>query len=102
MKNMTVPEFLAQSDAVRHEQLVIDVRELDEWEDGFIPTAHHIPLGELAHVVEKKFPNKQADIVVYCASGGRSRRAVQAMELLGYTHAKNLDGGYFVYQMYTR
>ena len=81
--------------------LVIDVRRLDEWKDGHISGAVHIPMEEIAERIEAEVPEKSQEVIVYCASGNRSRRVVEALHAAGYLHAYNLDGGFFVYQMHT-
>jgi rhodanese-related sulfurtransferase len=71
--------------------LIIDVRELDEWREGHIPGALHIPLGSLsAHVNEI---DRNSEVIVVCRSGARSGRAVAALMQSGYTQVANLSGG---------
>ncbi len=81
--------------------LVVDVRQPDEWEEGHIPDAMHIPMGEIADTIEATVPEKSQEFIIYCASGGRSRRVVEALHAAGYLNAYNLEGGFFVYQMHT-
>src|ERR1700733_771584 len=63
----------------------LDVREPDEYEQGAIPHAVHLPRGNLEFSVEGKLPDKSGPIVVYCAGGGRSAFAAKTMQDLGYT-----------------
>ncbi|WP_420453042.1 molybdopterin-synthase adenylyltransferase MoeB [Ilumatobacter sp.] len=74
--------------------LVLDVREPDEYAEGALPGAVHIPRGHLEAQVEGKLLDKEAPVVVYCAGGVRSAFAVQTMEELGYTGAVSMDGGF--------
>ena len=74
--------------------LVLDVREPDEYQEGAIPGAVHIPRGHLEAQVEGKLLDKGAPVVVYCAGGVRSAFAVQTMQDLGYTGAVSMDGGF--------
>jgi rhodanese-related sulfurtransferase/molybdopterin-guanine dinucleotide biosynthesis protein A len=67
---ITVGELQALGDAVR----VIDVRELDEWEQGHIPWAVHVPLGTVPEHLER-FDGVPTYVV--CRSGGRSGRACE-------------------------
>ena len=67
---ITVGELLALGDAVR----VIDVREPDEWADGHIPWAVHVPLGTVPDSLDR-FDG--APTYVICKSGGRSGRACE-------------------------
>ena len=74
--------------------LILDVREPDEYEEGALPGAVHIPRGHLEAQVEGRLLDKDAPVVVYCAGGVRSAFAVQTMEELGYTNALSMDGGF--------
>ncbi|MGZ4282283.1 MAG: molybdopterin-synthase adenylyltransferase MoeB [Gaiellaceae bacterium] len=74
--------------------LFIDVRERDEWEEGHIPGAVHVPRGYLEQRVEQLAPEHEQPIVVYCAGGTRSAFATKTMQELGYTNVVNLAGGF--------
>ena len=74
--------------------LILDVREPDEYEEGAIPGAIHIPRGHLEAQVEGKLTDKTAPVVVYCAGCVRSAFAVKTMNELGYTDAESMDGGF--------
>jgi len=70
--------------------LLLDVRNLDEWEVGHAPAAHLMPLGEL-QARHTELPTDRR-IVVICRSGGRSGQATVALNGAGYD-AVNLAGG---------
>ena len=72
----------------------LDVREPDEYEQGAIPHAVHLPRGNLEFSVEGKLPDKSDPIVVYCAGGVRSAFAAKTMQDLGYTDVQSLVGGF--------
>ena len=72
----------------------LDVREPDEYEQGAIPGAVHLPRGHLEFQVEGKLPDKTRPVVVYCAAGVRSAFAAKTMGDLGYTDAQSLIGGF--------
>ena len=74
--------------------LVLDVREPDEYEQGAIPGALHIPRGHLEGQVEGKIPDKSQPIIVHCASGFRSAFAAKTLQDLGYGDVVNLAGGF--------
>jgi molybdopterin/thiamine biosynthesis adenylyltransferase/rhodanese-related sulfurtransferase len=74
--------------------LFLDVRELDEWQEGHLPGAFHIPRGNLESRIEALVPDKQHEIVVYCASGARSAFAAKSLEELGYTNVSSMSGGF--------
>lgn len=76
---------------------LIDVRELDEWNQGHISHAIHIPLGILTENIEASVPDKSSLLVLHCASGRRSGLGVDALQKMGYTKVKNLLGGYNEY-----
>ena len=50
----------------------IDVREDDEWQEGHIPGAIHVPRGHLESRIEAAVPDKSTPLIVYCAVGNRS------------------------------
>lgn len=70
---------------------VLDVREPEEWDDGHIAEAVHIPLGELATRAGELPANKP--IYTVCRSGVRSITAIEILEAAGYAGAKSLAGG---------
>lgn len=88
-----VPEMSAKEAFTRSaggEAVIVDVRELDEWEAGHIPGALHIPLGEL----EARWPELRASgsVIAVCGSGSRSGIATHALRSVGID-AANLSGG---------
>jgi molybdopterin/thiamine biosynthesis adenylyltransferase/rhodanese-related sulfurtransferase len=74
--------------------VLIDVREKDEWMEGFIPGAQWIPRGFLEQRIEDKVPEKDAAVVLYCAGGTRSALAARSLTELGYTNVASLEGGF--------
>ena len=72
----------------------LDVREPDEYEQGALPNAVHLPRGHLEFQVEGKLPDKSGTVVVYCASGVRSVFAAKTMSELGYTDVASMSGGF--------
>ena len=74
--------------------VVLDVREPDEYEQGALPDAVHIPRGTLETSVEGRIPDKSSHVVVYCAGGTRSAFAAQTMQELGYTDVASVIGGF--------
>ncbi len=73
---------------------VLDVREADEYEQGALPAAIHIPRGFLESQVEGKLPDHDAHVVVYCAGGTRSAFAADTLTQLGYTDVVSMAGGF--------
>jgi sulfur-carrier protein adenylyltransferase/sulfurtransferase len=74
--------------------LFLDVRERDEWEEGHIPGALHIPRGTLESRVESAVPGHERPLVVYCAGGSRSAFAAKTLDELGYGDVRSLAGGF--------
>jgi molybdopterin/thiamine biosynthesis adenylyltransferase/rhodanese-related sulfurtransferase len=72
----------------------IDVRELDEWTEGHIPGARHVPRGYLESRIETAVPDKATPLVVYCAAGNRSAFAAKTLNELGYESVHSLAGGF--------
>jgi molybdopterin/thiamine biosynthesis adenylyltransferase len=73
---------------------LVDVREREEWDEGHIPGAVHVPRGNLESRIENAVPDKSRQVVVYCASGNRSAFAAKTLEELGYEHVVSLAGGF--------
>src|SRR5512144_13322 len=78
--------------------LLVDVRERDEWEQGRIPGAVHVPRGSLESRIENVAPDRSRPVLLYCAVGNRSAFAAQTLTALGYEHAISLAGGYTDWQ----
>src|SRR3954464_3972717 len=74
--------------------VVLDVREPDEYEQGALPGAVHIPRGHLESQVENKVPDHDAPVVVYCAGGVRSAFAADTLAQLGYSNVVSMAGGF--------
>src|SRR5215470_10378136 len=74
--------------------LWIDVREQDEWQEGHLPGAIHIPRGNLESRIEAAAPDRAQNLVVYCASGNRSAFAAKTLAELGYESTHSLEGGF--------
>ncbi len=74
--------------------VLVDVREKDEQERGVIPEAKLIPRGFLELKIEDAVPDRNREIVAYCAGGTRSALAAQSLMELGYKKVHSLVGGY--------
>lgn len=72
--------------------VVVDVRELYEYEEFNIDSIH-IPLAELMGRLDEIPAAKEEEVVVICRSGGRSSQAQLLLRSLGYTDVVNLTGG---------
>ena len=70
---------------------LLDVREPWEYQEGHVPGAQLIPLGELEHRVNEV--PRDRPILAICHSGQRSFAAAAYLQRLGYTSVSNVDGG---------
>jgi molybdopterin/thiamine biosynthesis adenylyltransferase/rhodanese-related sulfurtransferase len=74
--------------------VLVDVRESDEWDRGHLPGAVHVPRAYLESRIEGAVKDRDARIVLYCASGQRSALGAHTLkELLGYTNVASMTGG---------
>ncbi|MBK7025685.1 MAG: rhodanese-like domain-containing protein [Polaromonas sp.] len=88
---------LTASEAVllinREKAVVIDVCEPTEYANAHIVGAKNIPLSRLEGQLAAMVKNKETPVILTCASGMRSRRAVGIAKKLGYEKAQSLSGG---------
>jgi sulfur-carrier protein adenylyltransferase/sulfurtransferase len=76
------------------EPVVVDVREQDEWDEGHIAGAVHVPRGHLESRIERLAPDTARPVVVYCSAGNRSAFAAKTLTELGYEDVVSLAGGF--------
>lgn len=74
---------------------IIDVRTKDEYNGNHINGAINIPLQEIQEKIAKIVKNKNELIILYCQYGGRSLKACNKLEKMGYTNIYNLQRRYF-------
>jgi molybdopterin/thiamine biosynthesis adenylyltransferase/rhodanese-related sulfurtransferase len=72
----------------------VDVREVEEWREGHLPGAVHVPRGYLESRIEGVVADKSRPVVLYCAAANRSAFAAKTLEELGYTDVHSLAGGF--------
>ncbi len=73
---------------------LLDVREPDEYEQGAVPGAVHVPRGQLEFSVEGRLPDKTKPVAIYCAGGVRSAFAAKTLQDLGYQEVVSVIGGF--------
>ena len=73
--------------------IFLDVRDLQEVNLGKIAGATHISRGNLETKIEAQVP-RDAQVVIYCASGNRSAFAADVMQQMGYQNVCSLAGGF--------
>lgn len=76
--------------------LLIDVRELSEYQSGHIPNAIDIPLQTLADNLDRIPHNRP--VVLYCSSGYRSAMGVMTLHLLGYDNVQGFPPSFTGWQ----
>lgn len=73
--------------------IILDVRSPQEYNEGHITGAINIPEYEITSKVNNKIQNKNTKIIVYCASGLRSKKSIKVLTKLGFTNLYNLENG---------
>ena len=74
--------------------ILVDVREDHEWERGHLPDAVHLGRGIIERDIERRFPDRNALLVLQCGGGYRSALACDNLQKMGYANVLSLDGGY--------
>jgi glyoxylase-like metal-dependent hydrolase (beta-lactamase superfamily II)/rhodanese-related sulfurtransferase len=90
---MALGELSARLASHAEDFVVLDVRERDAYESGRIPSARHLPRGQLELRVNSDLPDPTLRIVAYCEFGKISTLAAATLRQLGYMRAVALDGG---------
>src|SRR5688500_15309425 len=73
---------------------ILDVREDDEVANGAVAGSHHLSRAHFESRVEDVLPDKDAEVVVYCAGGVRSAFATRTLQELGYSNVHSMNGGF--------
>ena len=73
---------------------LIDTREDNEWEHGYIAGAIHLGRGIIERDIERVIPAKDAEIILYCGGGFRSALAADNLQKMGYRNVISMDGGW--------
>ncbi len=72
--------------------IIVDVRTLQEYNEGHIANAILIPNESIGSASPAQLPNKDAIILIYCRSGNRSKQAAEKLAAMGYTHIYDFGG----------
>ena len=72
--------------------VILDVRTLEEFEQGHIKNAVLLPVTDIAAKAEEQLKDKDQVLLVYCRSGRRSAQAAQALIEMGYTKVFDFGG----------
>ena len=73
--------------------IILDVRSPQEYNEGHIIGAINIPEYEISTKVNNIIQDKNTKIIVYCASGSRSKKAIKTLKKLGFVNLYNLENG---------
>ena len=84
--------LIVQQDLLATESLIIDVRTDNEWNNGYIENAKHIPISELKKRLNEIQAFKDQPVFTYCAAGKRAERAKNLLIENGFTNVTNLGG----------
>ncbi len=74
--------------------VLMDVREDHEWQAGHAAEAVHLGKGILERDLEKRYPDKDTEIIMYCGGGFRSALTADAAQKMGYRKVASLIGGH--------
>lgn len=96
------PEELLEKLSNREDLLLVDVREHGEYESGHIRGACLVPRGIIEAAADPSYPKhlpelagaRDRQVVVYCATSGRSAMAAAVLQMMGFSNVLNLAGGY--------
>lgn len=80
------------------ETQVLDVRSTVEFEGGALPKAVNISIGDESFETKVAALNKEKPVLVYCAGGFRSRKAVVVLKQLGFKNIQHIHRGYMSWQ----
>jgi rhodanese-related sulfurtransferase len=80
--------------AANPKAILMDVREDHEWIKGHAAEAVHLGKGILERDLENMYPDKNAELIMYCGGGFRSILTADAAQKMGYTNVVSLIGGY--------
>jgi rhodanese-related sulfurtransferase len=90
---MSLAELNTRLGANSRDLVVLDLREREAWQGGHIPSARHLPRGQLELRVNTELPDPTVRIVTCCEFGKISTLAAATLRELGFLRAAALDGG---------
>lgn len=82
--------------AIREADVLVDVREADEYASGHVPGAVIIPRGMLEFRLSNTPAMEPRDLkfVLYCKTSGRAALAACALHEMGYLNVRSIAGGF--------
>ena len=92
LETIAVIDWVDADQAVLEENaFLLDVRDVKEWNDGHVPSAHHLHLGHLRDRTDE-IP-RDRPVLIYCGTGNRSGIAASVLQAEGFEDVRNIDGG---------
>ena len=91
VREVTVSQSLERVDAGA---ALIDVREDNEWDKGHAKGVIHLGRGVIERDIVDQFPDKSAELILYCGGGFRSALAADMLQKMGYTNVFSMAGGW--------
>ena len=88
-KLISILTFIFISLTLISEELVVDVRTVDEWSQGHLSSAKHIEWQEISEKIQNLDVKKDNQIILYCRSGKRAEKAKIILNNLGYMNVIN-------------
>lgn len=81
---------------IQESDILLDVREADEYASGHIPGAVHMSRGMLEFKVSSNpaLSARDLKIVLYCKTSGRAALAAKALHDMGYFNVESIAGGF--------
>ena len=92
IKEVSIDDVKKMIDS-REKIIILDVRDKDEFETGYIPGAINLSRGMLEFKISTLIPDKNAAIIVYCGIDLRGPLATKTLNEFGYKNAVNINGG---------
>lgn len=80
--------------------ILLDIRDLEEHQEGHIEGSMHISRGKLEMVIEEKIPNLDQEIICYCNANNRGGLSANSLRNMGYRNAKMIEGGLIAYNQF--
>ena len=104
--NASTTPLISQEQLIQSQQsssvTIIDVRSVEEFNDGHVPGAINIPHDQIQHHLDQLLPLKEQKVAVYCRSGRRAAIAEKAMMELGLKNVHHLEGDWLLWQEKSR
>ena len=74
--------------------ILVDVRSKQEYDEGHMEGAILLSEYDIKNKANMLLPNKNMNIIVYCSSGTRSKKAKEELQNMGYKNVYNLYNGF--------